>query len=255
MSEYVRNSHCECKDYIDIDQMDVKSRVSSNKYWQNGYICENGRSYECTCHKKFRLKGRYERLAEEFNLPSYEELKQQEFIGDNTEFLKLKKLPKLVEDKQLRNVVCFVHGAEQHQKTTSAAKVIFSLVTDGRSVNYINFIDLIEKLNNKEPIEALDWLIIDDCFADSTTSFKTPYNAFYNMILKRSKPTILISDFEREDILSRKDRPYYNLNLMTKLFNKIDQYNTDLPFTQSVNNEENQLLSQGKNGKIDIWSL
>lgn len=255
MAEYKRIPGCECSSFVDLNTVDAEHRIDTTKYWLNGNIYENGRARECTCHKKWRLAGRYDSLAKQYNLPTHDELVEMKFLGDNSNFQKLKSLPKIVKEHRLTNVLGFIHGPAGCQKTTSIAKLLYGLVLDGYTVGYTTYSDLVDKLVAKEDISELvsaDWLIIDDTFEGGTITVKTSYNLFYNLILKRAKPTILCTDLSEAEIRGSTNMPFYNQTMLNKLFTKVQKYKVDLLFDQDVGKLQ---LTNGTSGTIDIWSL
>lgn len=254
MEEYVRSPKCECAKYLDKDTLDFKTRMNLKEYWMRGYIYNGDEAVECSCHKVYRLTGRYNRLAKAVGLPEQEELSKLKYLGESDVFEKLKKLPQTVMDHKLKDLLILVTGKDGCQKTTSLAKLVYRLTIRDQFVKYVNFSDLIEsftdKTENDQELLTADWLIIDNCFEGETINFKTIYNQFYNLLLKRKKPTIIATSFSREDLLSRKDLPSYNAEMLNKLFVKLDKYNgTTLEFTDNVD----KVLIGDK--KIDLWSL
>lgn len=257
MQEYKRNPQCECAKYRNREEMSLQERLASSTFWQTGIIYENGTARECKCHKTFRLLGRYDRIAKTVGLPSYKELQNLKYLGEGDSYQKLKALPKIIANKKLKDVLCYVYGNNNCQKTTSLAKVLVEIIENEMTVTYINFSELIEKLasnstGNSENLAELinsDWLIIDDCFEGETINFKTVYNQFFNLILKRKSPTILATVYSRDALLKAKNIPSFIPEMLEKLFNKIDKYNTEIEFT---NNVDKILLG---NKKIDLWNL
>lgn len=257
MEEYKRNPNCECSQYKDIDLINIKERQNLKDYWMRGFIYTADTSRECSCHKRFRLTGRYNRLAEKNSLLNYEILKEYKYLGTDNSYTKLKEIPNIVESHKLNNVLVYVFGPENCQKTTSVSKIIYNLITENKTVTYIDFIDLIDKFVEKDEsldkIINVDWLVIDSCFEGETVNFKTSYNSFYNLILKRQQSTILISSLSKEDLFSSKGQnlPSYNFDMLTKMFNKINKYKTSINFSENVD----KLLITSNNKEIDIWSL
>lgn len=257
MQEYKRSLNCECSQYKDIDTIALKERYNLKDYWMRGFIYSNNSSRECNCHKRYRLSGRYNRLAEKCGLLSYEILRNYKYTGNSNVYEKLKVIPNIVEEKNLKNVLVFVNGPENCQKTTSVSKIIYNLITEDKSVSYIDFIDLINNFVNqdKDLSKVLDtnWLVIDNCFEGETINFKTVYNSFYNLLLKRQQPIILISSLKKEDLFSSKGQqlPSYNEDMLKKVFNKIEKFNTNLVFEENID----KLLVIGNNKQIDIWAL
>jgi len=254
MKEYVRSPKCECANYSDKDLLDFKSRMELKDYWMRGYIYRDNDAVECTCHKAYRLTGRYNRLAKAAGLPDQEELSKLKYLGESDVFEKLKKLPQTVTDHNLKDVLILVTGKDGCQKTTSLAKLTYRLTIRDQFAKYINFTDLIEGFTEKtidyQDLMNADWLIVDNCFEGETINFKTIYNQFYNLILKRKKPTVLATSLSRDDLQNRKDLPSYSPEMLTKLFIKLDKYSgTTLEFTDNVD----KVLIGDK--KIDIWSL
>lgn len=257
MQNYKRNPNCECSQYKDIDTLSSKERYIIKEYWMRGFIYKDNSSKECSCHKRYRLTGRYNRLAKRNGLLNYDTLKDYKYLGDNNSYEKLKKIPDIVEKNKLKNVLIFVNGPENCQKTTSISKIIYNLIVEEKSVNYIDFINLIDSFINKD--ENLnktldtDWLVIDNCFEGETINFKTSYNSFYNIILKRQQPIILASNLTKEDLLSSKGQqlPSYNEDMLNRMFNKIEKYNTNITFTENID----KLLAIGNSKQIDIWTL
>lgn len=250
--EYVRNPSCECSACKDRDTFTLQERLNNKEYWMRGFIYKGNSSKECSCHRTYRLTSRYNGIAEASGLPSYEELHKLKYLGETDVFKKLKSLPEQVAKKHLKNVLLFVTGGLRNQKTTSIAKTIHGIITSGKTVKYLLFSDLIESFIKNETSDDLvstDWLIIDDCFEGETVNFKTTYNQFYNLILKRNKPTIIVSSLSKDDLMNRKDLPSYNYDMLVKMFAKIDAYNATLEFTENI---DKQLLGKET---IDLWSL
>lgn len=251
---YVRNPNCECSKFPDLDTVtDLKERMSLKAYWHKGYIQENYESRECNCHKIYRLGGRYDRIADAAGLPSYEELSNLKYLGSGDSYAKLKSLPAIVSEHFIKDLLVFVTGPLGCQKTTSLAKLMYTLIVQGETVEYVNFANLIEayvaKSDMLEIVADADWLIVDDCFVGETVNFKTAYTQFYNFLLKRRKPTIVATELSREQLLENKNLPSYNPEMLTKVFAKIDKNKSTLEFLDNVDKE----LIGTKN--IDIWSL
>ena len=99
-------------------------------------------------------------------------------------------------------------------------------------------------------VKNSDWLIVENCFTGETVNFKTVYNTFYNLILHRSKPTILSSELTKDEVLESKTKVFYQQDQLTRIFYKVDKYCTDLAFSDNVYKLQ---LTNGK--AIDIWSL
>lgn len=257
MQEYKRSLNCECSQYKDIDTISLSERYNLKDYWMRGFIYSNSSSKECDCHKRYRLTGRYNRLAEKCGLLSYEILKSYKYIGNSNVYEKLRVLPNIIEEKKLKNVLVFINGPENCQKTTSVSKIIYNLITEDKSVSYIDFVDLTNKFVNKDEdlTKTLDtdWLVIDNCFEGETVNFKTVYNSFYNLLLKRQQPIILISSLKKEDLFNSKGQqlPSYNEDMLKKVFNKIERFNTNLVFEENID----KLLTIGNGKQIDIWAL
>lgn len=254
MEEYVRNPKCECKDFLDKDKLEITARLNIKEYWMRGYIYKDNEAKECSCHKAYRLTGRYNRLAKAVGLPDHEDLKNLKYLGESDVYEKLKNLPQIVADNKLKDVLILVTGKDGCQKTTSLAKLVYRLTIRDQFAKYINFSDLIEdfaeKTEDYQELMSADWLIIDNCFEGETINFKTIYNQFYNLLLKRKKPTIIATSLSRDDLLNRKDLPSHSPEMLGKLFNKLDKYNgTTLEFTDNV---DKVLIG---NKKIDLWSL
>ena len=256
MMEYFRNPNCECANYIDINSVDFSKRKDIKEFWMGGYIYKNGGSRECDCHKQFRRIQLYDMAARRFDLPLFEELKEMKYTGDQSVWEKYKKIPTLAEEKKLKDLIVYVYGPFGNQKTTSTAKVIKNLILREKTTEYIEFPELIEKLNNKnEDLSNLiyaDWLFIDDFLMNGTINFKSPYISLYNLILKRKKPTVLITEYSKEQLYSEselKQKPFYDTSLLNKLFSRIDKYNSILYFPDNL--DKQQIL---KNGKVDLWS-
>lgn len=254
MEEYVRNPKCECRDFLDKDKLEFTARMNITEYWMRGYIYKDKEAKECSCHKAYRLTGRYNRLAKAVGLPDHEDLKNLKYLGESDVYEKLKNLPQIVADNKLKDVLILVTGKDGCQKTTSLAKLVYRLTIRDQFVKYINFSDLIEdfaeKTEDYPELMSADWLIIDNCFEGETINFKTIYNQFYNLLLKRKKPTIIATSLSRDDLLNRKDLPSHSPEMLGKLFNKLDKYNgTTLEFTDNV---DKVLIG---NKKIDLWSL
>lgn len=256
MITYKRNPNCECSKYKDIDSISsLKEKLSLKEYWMRGYIYTAQGSKECKCHKTFRLVGRYNRLAEKSGLPLYEELSKLNYLGTSDSYKKLKLIPSLIETHNLKDVLAFISGPNNCQKTTSLAKLMYNLIIEEKTVEYYTFPDLIESFVTKdkqvENLLDIEYLIIDDCFEGETINFKNTYNSFYNLLLKRRNPTIICSNFSREQIFNEKSLPSYNLDMLNKIFSKIDKYKTEILFNEDINK---QLVLNGKE-TIDIWSL
>lgn len=253
MKEYRRNPACECANYTDRATMNLQDRLNKKSFWQDGYIHENDTSRECNCHKIFRLGGRYDRIAEKSGLPSYEELTKLTYLGTSDAYSKLKSLPGTVRTHNLQDVLVYVNGRAGNQKTTSLAKLAYSIVLDGMTVSYISYVDLIEAFLNKSEnlseILSTDWLLIDDCFEGETINFKSVYNQFYNAILKRRKPTVLATSYSRENLMKAKGITSYVPDMLEKMFTKVDKYRSEIEFTDNV---DKLLLTEQR---IDIWNM
>lgn len=255
MITYKRNPNCECSQYKDIDSVSLKEKLNLKEYWMRGYIYTQTGSKECKCHKIFRLVGRYNRLAEKSGLPLYEELSTLNYLGTTDSYKKLKLIPSLIETHNLKDVLTFVSGPNNCQKTTSLSKLMYNLIIEEKTVEYYTFSDLIESFVTKdkqiENLLDIEYLIIDDCFEGETINFKNTYNSFYNLLLKRRNPTIICSNLSREQIFNEKSLPSYNLDMLNKIFSKVDKYKTEIIFNEDINK---QLILKGKE-TVDIWSL
>lgn len=255
MENYLRNSACECRNYADRSTMNLADRLKVKTYWQDGIIYENDTARECKCHKVFRLGGRFDRIANNANLPTYSELQDLNYIGNSDNYNKLRALPRIIKEKELKDILVYVHGANGCQKTTSIAKVMYDIVLDNQSVYYTTYQDLIEAINCNDAtvlkdVKNSDWLIVENCFTGETVNFKTVYNTFYNLILHRSKPTILSSELTKDEVLEAKSKAFYQQDQLSRIFYKVDKYCTDLAFNDNVYKLQ---LTNGK--AIDIWSL
>lgn len=255
--QYVRQKeNCNCKNYKNIDEIPWAERAAAQVFWKDGKCFDNGKSFECECHKRWRLTERYNRLAEDVGLPSYEELLKLKYLGNGDSYKKLKALPEIIENNSLNGVLVFVSGQDGCQKTTSLAKLMHKLLINSFSVGYVNFAELIEKIVNKDPfveeLKEMDWLIVDDCFEGETINFRTAYTAFYNIILKRRNPTIISTSKTKMDLVSNQGAPSYNRDMLNRMFAKIDKYKTVIAFSDHVD----KILAVGSEEKpIDIWSM
>ena len=259
--EYIRSPHCECAQYSDIDSVSFEKRKSLKFYWQKGYIYTQGKTTECSCHKRFRLGSRYDILSLQFGLPSYQDLSQLKYMGPGDAYKKLKAVPAIVDKHPIRDLIVYCTGIEGNQKTTSAAKVIYDIVTSNKTVEYILFPDLINKMLSFEfdqtPYLTTDFLFIDDVFEGETVNFKNTYNAFYNLLLKRRKPTILISSWNQEMLFSDKGKqlPSFNPDMLNKIFNRINNkaHKSVIEFNDNV--EKLRVMEQIGDEPVDLWSL
>lgn len=255
--KYERSPHCECAQYSDIDKVSFEKRKTLKQYWQKGYIYSSGQTKECTCHKKYRLGSRYDILSLQFGLPDYAELSKMKYLGEGDAWKKLSAIPKIMNKHSLRDIIVWGTGAEGNQKTTSAAKLIYELVTSDKTVEYVLFPDLVNKMLSFEfdqtPYLTTDYLIIDDVFEGETVNFKNTYNAFYNLLLKRRKPTILLSTWNKESLFSEKGKqlPSYNFDMLNKIFNRVK--NNVIAFNDNVFKLKE--LEQVGDGPVDLWSL
>ena len=250
---YNRNPQCECKDYPDIDKIPFNERKTYSKFWRVGYIYDQGTSRECECHKRYRLSSRYEVIAKSKGLPSLSELRENKYVGEGKSYECLKTLPNTMKaNPSLKDIIVFMNGPSGNQKTTSAAKLMYNIIVNGQTVEYVNYVDLLQKFldNEYKPTEyyVADYLIIDDCFDGETINFKTVYNSFYNLILKRHKPTILISDKDKDRIYDS-SKPYFNKDMLDKVFKRIENCNGSLLFEDNVSK-----LAALKEGPIDLWA-
>lgn len=252
--EYTRNPSCECSKYVDIDTIDFSKRKSIKDFWMKGYIYVNGSSIECDCHRKFRLRTRYDILANQFGLEDSSTLSQMKYLGTGNSFKRLKEVPKIAEAKNLKDLLVFIHGADGNQKTTSVSKVICNLVTDGKTAEYVLYNDLLEKMSaigfDGSELLKIDWLFIDDCFSGETINFKNVHNSFFNLILKRKKPTVLVSHMNREEIMKSDGKPFCQKDMLTRVFNKVDKYKSEIEFNDNVGK-----ITTLENGPVDLWSL
>ena len=252
--EYIRNPECECAEYKDKDALSFSERLNLKQYWMRGFIYDGTDSRECKCHRVFRLKGRYNRIALEAGLPSHEKLRELKYLGKSNVYEKLKNLPSKIDENNLEDILVFVTGKAGCQKTTSLAKLVFQTVLRDETVKYMTFAEFTNNCLSKadEVLDAtlnVDWLFIDDCFTGGTVNFKTVYNQFYNLLLRRKKPTVIASDLSKSEILERKDAPFFIPDMLEKVFAKVIKYNAILFFTEEV--DKNLIL---ENGPIDLWS-
>ena len=257
MTSYIRDKNCECAQFQNRDEMSIEDRLTTKNYWMRGVIYKNDIAHECNCHKKWRLSNIYNSVAVQFGLPSYEELKDLKYMGTDDSYKKLKTIPEIIEKNSLKDVLVAIYGRPGCQKTTSLAKLTYNLILNGQEVYYTTFANLIEMFSKQdEKLETFintDWLLIDDCFEGITVNFKSTYNAFYNLILRRKKPTVLSVDFDLDSIKLMKDKPFYNDILLTKMFTKIDKYHTRILFKENVS--KMQVAGVDGNKTIDIWSM
>lgn len=250
---YERNPNCECSTYKDFNTLSIEERVSRNtKYWKEGFIYENDSSQECNCHKVFRLGGRYDRFANQKGLPSYSELSKLPYLGQGNAYNKLKEIPEIVMKNNIKDLLVYVHGGDGCQKTTSLSKLLYSLILKEQSVDYMSFSEIIEKyMNNDETLQefcSADWIVIDDCFEGETVNFKNTYNQFYNFILKRKKPVILATVLSKEEVLNNTNKPYFNSDMLKKVFRKVDKYNSYIEFKDNID----KIKISDK--EIDLWN-
>lgn len=253
--QYKRILSCECSKYKDISDIPINERLKTTEYWMRGFIYTQNTSRECSCHKLYRLSERYNRLATKLGLPVYEELLKFSYLGNGDSYEKLKNLPDVIDKNKLKNILVFVNGPKNCQKTTSAAKLMYNLIIEDKSVNYVDFVTLIDKFLEKDEtfLKELDtdYLIIDNCFSGEVVNYKNTYNSFYNLILKRQKTTIIISGLSKEDLYRNQTLPSYNKDMLDSMFSKIERYNTNLEFTDNTD----RILAMSNKDKIDIWSL
>lgn len=257
MLQYIRCSTCECANYKDLDSLSFQDRIGLKKYWLRGYIYDDelSSSKECNCHKRYRLTGRYDRFAKNVELPSFQDLQELKYLGKDDCYTKLKSLPNLVKNKQLRDVLIFINGPANSQKTTSLAKLIHQLIVQDCTINYLHYSNLIENLTNNytedfiNNLKEVQWLIIDDCFQVDTINYKNIYSKFYNLLLYRKNPTIISSRYSKEKLLSSTDKVFYNKELLENVFEKIDKKNGMLQFTDVVDFGKVRNI----NDRINLW--
>ena len=251
--EYIRNPKCECQKYLDFNDITnrIKERSSINTYVLDGYIHEGGSSRECPCHKEWRLNNRYEIFAKQKDLPSLDKLQGLKYMGDGNLFTKFITIPTVMENKpQYKDTIFYCVGGRVTQKTTSAAKLIHEIFYKGMYPEYFVFNELIQALNendNKPTLQKIrdaDYLIIDDCFAADVINFKSCYNLILTEILKRKKPTILLTRRSFEDISHNN---HYDQDLVEDLKARVEYKNSMLCFMDNI---ENLMLKE--NGPIDL---
>lgn len=252
---YIRDPRCFCHIYQDIDTLPFKDRPTEEVYWREGIIYTPQGSVECECHKKYRLSKRYDVIANQLGLATYGQLKSMKYVGDGNAYNKLKEVPVILENNpHVKDVVLFCTGAEGNQKTTSVTKLMYNLISEGKTVEYTTFSDLIQKFldSNYKPIQYIvaDWLIIDDCFLPGGVNYKSTYNSFYNLVLKRHNPTILVSNKNKDAVMHDRMSPYYNEEQLQQLFKRVDKFKTTIEFTDNI--DKLQLL---KDGPIDLWNI
>ncbi len=258
LNNYERDLNCECSKFKDREKMSISDRMSCNSFWMRGRIHENGISRECSCHKNWRLTRLYNIISNQFNLPNSKELQDLQYYGQDDSFKKLQVLPSIISEKKLQDVLVIIYGNPGCQKTTSLAQLTQQLILKEYSVQYITFPDLIDLFSDKtdsrlKEISTTDWLLIDDCFSNITVNFRSNYNAFYNLILSRRKPTVLSADFDIDQLPKMTSSPFYNETAIQKVFSRVDIYKTKILFKENVS----KMKVVGINGDkvIDIWSM
>lgn len=252
MLQYIRNPNCECKDFIDINTIPFDQRKDVNKFFKNGICYNKDTCFECNCHKMYRGISKYELLAKQKDLPGYEQLKSLKYEGDNTSFLKLKNLiSNIYKYPEYLDTIFYIYGKEGCQKTTSILKIIVDILKEDKTVEYEDFNNLIKQMLDLKytdnSLKDVDLLIVDDCFIGDTVNFKSTYNNFFNLCIKRKKPTILITN-KSLDKLS--ESTLYNKEILDIMIDKIRNRNTSLEFKDNIHN-----IQLKNKGTIDLWSL
>lgn len=252
MLQYIRNPNCECKDFIDINTIPFEQRKDIRKFFKNGICYNEDKCFECSCHKMYRGISKYELLAKQKELPNYEQLKSYKYEGDNTNFLKLKNaINNIYKYPEYTDTIFYIYGKSGNQKTTSVLKIIVNTLKEDKTVDYEDFNSLIKQMldlkyedNN---LKDVDLLVVDNCFIGDTINFKSTYNNFFNLCIKRKKPTILITN-KSLDKLS--ESSLYDKEILDILIEKVKNRNTSLEFNDNIYN-----IQLKNKGSIDLWSL
>lgn len=258
--EYIRSTHCECRDYPDLETLPVLERLKVKSFWNKGYINkyyeENTTArevVECTCHKTWRYLTRYNILAEKEDLPSLEDLEKFKYQGEVQWPAKLG--PAIDKSFKEKGVVFYLVGQPNCQKTTTCAKLFKFFLVKGKTCGYYRFTDLMKALSDEETsksiyneIKGLDLVFIEDCFENEDVVFKHKYITFYNLVLNRKGPTVLTSSLTLDDLESAKGKalPSYNLDSIKKLKLRLSKFKSACLFKDNLD-----LLNLQE---IDLWS-
>lgn len=251
--KYVRSQTCECKDYPDIDKIPLAERIKTNHYFKDGYCYDGEKCFECSCHKAWRGMSRYDIFAKGCDLPTLDQLQTLQYKGEGDSYNKLKVLPeKLFAHPEYLNTIIHVRGPEGCQKTTSCAKVMFNCLKNNRTVAFVDFNSLAKTMLDLQyddsELREVDLLILDNCFSCETINFKSTYNAIFDIVIKRKKPTILISSKDLESVL--KSPHHYDTEVLESIKSRIERRNSAIDFNDNIDN----ILLKEK-GPIDLWSL
>lgn len=247
--EYERDPKCECRGYVDVDTLPYDKRIIE-KFWMRGFIYDGSKSKECNCHKRYRLTQRYNCIAKNLDLPSAEELDELNYLGEGDSYNKLSSLPDIIERNNFKDVIIYCSGAFGNQKTTSALKVMLDLIRKGKWVVYADYTKLTKQLldldSDTKEYRNADYLIIDGFCEGEVINFQTTFNELFDIILKRRKPTILISSKKLDEIKFT----HYDMSLLDGIKLRCHKYNSYVEFNDHA---ANVLLKE--KGPIDIWSM
>lgn len=251
--KYIRDPNCECSKFRELNEIPFTERVSITEYCKDGYMYSNGKVKECTCHKAYRGISKYEIMAKQNSLPTFEQLGQFKYKGDSDCYNKLKVLPsKLIDHPQYSNTIIYVAGPEGNQKTTSCAKVLCNVLKTGKVVMYIDFNALAKRMldldYDDQDLRDVDLLIVDNCFSGETINFKSTYNAIFDIVLKRHNPTILIASKKLEDII--KEPNHYDPEVLGSMQNRIMARGSAIYFPDNIDN-----IKLKEQGPVDLWKL
>lgn len=255
--DYIKDPNCECSKYPDFGSPTcaIQHYGHNVPYVLFGFIHENGQSRECECHKKYRLQKRYKLVASQTGLPSIDML-DEPYVGSESRkaFDHTMMIPTITETHQeYANTIYWMVGGRGTQKTTTVSKMILKAYEMNKFPVYKLFNDVIMLLSSNDNSQILkdireaDYLIIDDAFVADVINFKTSYNLFLTEILKRRRPTIIVT---RKQFADLKDNTHYDKDLIEDIEARVSSRNSQLFFNDNVDN-----IRLKEQGPVDLWSL
>lgn len=255
--DYKKDPNCECSKYPDFGDpaCAIQHYGYDTPYVLFGFIHEGATSRECECHKRYRLQKRYRLIAEQTGLPSIVFL-DKPYMGSESRkaFDHAMMIPDITETHpEYSNTIYWFVGDRGTQKTTTAAKMILKAYEMNKFPVYKLFNDVIMLLSSNDNSQILkdireaDYLIIDDAFVADVINFKTSYNLFLTEILKRRRPTIIIT---RKHFSDLGDNSHYDKDLIGDIEARVNSRNSQLFFLDNVDN-----IHLKEHGPVDLWSL
>lgn len=131
--QYNRDKDCECQ---------------KAKKWREGWIYDDGKAKECTCHKTWRLNETLEQFFTK--VPLLRQMGSEQYIGTKSKKNYELLIDHLLGNEKLKGKVIYVYGAHNTQKTYTMAKLIKKALVKELGVSYRTALDLLRELEKEK---------------------------------------------------------------------------------------------------------